>query len=696
MKQIGVAILIILTVVLSVGCSVKPIGGDGDSTFDKTIEVARDEEIKQLKDKMIIEKMTYKEDVLTVIVSYKNELYKYEVPSYQTDFSLEAGEKVEYGDVFVGEVATDNTMQTVETKDIDGYLVGHYYSKVMSPVKSTIVFVDNEMGLHLDLLEIDHVDGAIIRDVYIEEDFSIIYYTIEEKGLLKSYAHELATNTIIYKGDNEHYLIRLNKDDMLLVNREVIDNQVIVSHHITRDTGVTDSLDTTRYDLVISNGIVTDPDTTTYKFGYNIGITDDTIITITQSDLIGEEIIDATGLIVSPGFIDMLGFNLTDTVAKYKITDGVTTNLSLHGCTNDFDWFFNYYEENKPYINYGGAVFAIRLRYELELGAHLEPTEEQIEYMAVRTKEEIEAGALALAFSPEYYPGTTPEEIKAMMAVATQYDIPTHFHTRYSTLTGEKTGIDGLMEVIEYARELDAKVQVMHLHSTGGTGVMDEALEAINEARAEGVRITYDVYPYDSWASNINWQRYSTGWQERYGITYGDLQMAGTSERLTEETFNELREIGGLCIAFAMDEDEMIQALSESYAMVGSDGNIEKESSANNHFRGAGTFSRILGKYVRDEDVFSLMDGIGKMTINSAKHLESISPAMAVRGRIQEGCIADITIFDYRTILDQSTPEKPATESIGIHYVIVSGQIGLDENGLVKEVRAGQPIRSEF
>lgn len=133
-------------------------------------------------------------------------------------------------------------------------------------------------------------------------------------------------------------------------------------------------------------------------------------------------------------------------------------------------------DRNTPYINYGGAIFAIQLRYEAGLGAYSTPNEEQIQYMAERVREEIEAGGVALAFSPEYYPGTTPEEIKAMMSIAAEYNIPTHFHTRYSALTGEHTGLDGVIEVIEYARELDARVQVMHLHSTGGTGHMVEAL----------------------------------------------------------------------------------------------------------------------------------------------------------------------------------------------------------------------------
>ncbi len=360
--------------------------------------------------------------------------------------------------------------------------------------------------------------------------------------------------------------------------------------------------------------------------------------------------------------------------------------------------FFDRYDKYNTHVNYGGAIFAIKIRRERGLSNFGKPSQEDVDYMAERVREEILAGGVALAFSPEYYPGTSAEEIKAMMAVAAEYDIPTHFHARYSSITGEDLGIRGVREVLDYALELDARVQFMHLHSTGGgTGMMDEALAMIDEARAQGAKVTIDLYPYDSWASRLNMQRFRDGWQERYGITYQDLQIAGTSIILNKNTFNTYKAQGSLAIAYAMNENEMLDALSQDYAMVGSDGNIEHETEANNHFRGAGTFSRILGKYVRDENVFSLMDGLSKMTIVSAKHLESVSEAMALRGgRLQEGCIADITVFDYRTVIDQSTAEKPATESQGIVHVLVNGEIGLMDGEFIKSVRAGQPIMSDF
>jgi cytosine/adenosine deaminase-related metal-dependent hydrolase len=692
--KLGVVLLMLIAVT---ACSGTPTGGDSgnDSVFNDVIKPGDNNSSSSQLAATTVINITQIGDTLEILAKTKEGYKLYKGPVGNGLLSLDQGVEV----ILPLKKALIEAPRTSISKTINGYMAGTYYVEAINPSKSTIKFVDEALGQHLDLLEIDHLPNEFITDVVMDSEFSTIVYTkeaISDQVLeVTRFMHNLATNELTIIGDEANYLLVTDDFGLYEVNR-IIKNGILEVGSKTTSAAVNPGEDSKIYDKVISNGIVMDPDTNSIKVGYDIGIMGDTISTITNVALKGEEVIDATGLIVSPGFIDMLGFNLTPTVAKYKITDGVTTNLSLHGCTVHFESWFNSYDSNPPYINYGGAIFAVKIRYERGLGANGTPTEEDIAYMANRVREEIEAGGLTLSFSPEYYPGTTPEEIRAMMAVAAEYDIPTHFHARYSSLTGEFTGIDGVVEVLGYARELNARVQFMHLHSTGGTGAMDEALALINEARAEGVRVTYDIYPYDSWASNIDWQRYRPGWQERYGITYSDLQMAGTTERLTEETFNYYRSVGGLCIAFAMDEGEMVQALSEPYAMVGSDGNIEREDAANNHFRGAGTFSRVLGKYVRDANAFSLMDGLRKMTINGAKHLEPISKDMALRGRLQEGCIADITIFDYRTVLDQSTPEKPATPSAGIHYVIVAGQVGLNEQGVITSQHAGRPIKSSF
>ncbi|WP_453996422.1 amidohydrolase family protein [Bacillus nitroreducens] len=591
----------------------------------------------------------------------------------------------------VSELAFEDSANISNIKFKNGYMEGMLYAKNNQEMKKAeIIFNTTEFNSHMDLLVVNlPSESATVDWVDSTPGLEQIVYTIKDQGKVSAYVHELATNktTQLKNISGDKFLF----DGEQLIGFKSDKDKLLIKMFDYPQTAHEEKHQT--FDIVIKNGIVLDPDKETIKIGYNVGINGDKVAAITKATIQGETEIDAFQKIVSPGFIDMLSFNPNPMAAKFKIGDGVTTNLSMHGCTVDFHGFFNQYEKYPTSVNYGGALFAVRLRYEAGLGNHGTPTQEQIDYMVNRAREEIKKGALSVAFSPEYYPGTSPEEIKAIMKVAKEYGLVTHFHGRHSSITGEHTSIDSVKEVLGYARELEAPVHFMHLHSTGGTGAMDEALALIEEARAEGYQVTYDVYPYDSWATNISFERLAGDWQTRFGITYSDIQVAGTTERLTEETFPIHRARGGQVIVYAMDEKELIQALQVEHSMIGSDATMDSEY---NHPRGAGTFSRFIGRYIRDVDVLPLMEGMKKITIHSARQLEDIAPAMATRGRLDIGATADITIFDYNEIIDTSTAEKPASLSKGIEYVIVSGKIAKDESGVLTHVKNGQPIKGVF
>ncbi|OZM57049.1 hypothetical protein CIB95_09790 [Lottiidibacillus patelloidae] len=596
----------------------------------------------------------------------------------------------------VKEIFVEGNEKISNIKYKDGYMEGMFYAKTNSQEKKAEIILNTLVfDSHMDVLVVDlPTEESFISWIDVTEDIENVVYTITNGSKHTTYIHKLATNETKMVDETEKEAKFILNDKLLYrVATEqpkggFVTSEVPYTFAIENETN-----DELTYDVVISNGIVVDPETETMKFGYNIGILGDEIAKISKEQLNGVEEIDASHKIVSPGFIDMLSFNPNLMAAKFKIGDGVTTNLSMHGGTSDFDNFFSQYTRYPTLVNVGGSLYAIRLRYEQGLGNHGTPTQEQIEKMAQRAREEIQKGALAVSFSPEYYPGTTSEEIKAIMKVAKEYGIPTHFHGRYSAITGENTSIDTVKEVLGYARELDAPVHFMHLHSTGGTGAMDEAIAMIEEARAEGYQVTFDIYAYDSWATNIAFERMSGDWQTRFGITYSDIQVAGTTERLTEETFNEMRKKGGIIIVHAMDEEEVIQAMQVPHSMIGSDSIIDivKE-----HPRGAGNFARFLGHYVRDKDIVPFMLGLQKVTYLNAKHLEKFTPSMQTRGRINVGATADITIFDYNEILDTATPENPASYSAGIEYVLVSGKIIKDHETIYDNVRNGKIIKAEF
>jgi dihydroorotase len=164
-----------------------------------------------------------------------------------------------------------------------------------------------------------------------------------------------------------------------------------------------------------------------------------------------------------------------------------------------------------------------------------------------------------------------------------------------------------------------------------------------------------------------------------------------TGERLTEKTFAERRQQGGTVITFTMREEDVDQAIAAPDVMVASDGWI---TNGKGHPRAAGTYARVLGVYVRERKVLTLMQALHKISYMPAKRLESFTPVMKRKGRIQVGADADIAIFDPATVIDRSTYQNPAQYSTGIKHVLVNGVVVVQDEKLAEGVFPGQPILS--
>ena len=451
--------------------------------------------------------------------------------------------------------------------------------------------------------------------------------------------------------------------------------------------------DNEEYDIVIKNGTIFNPSTDHELKGYNLGIRGEKIVRITKGNIFGKEEIDATGLYVSPGFIDLISYDPNSVGIKLKILDGVTSNLAMHGGTEDAEKWYNAWEKNGVLTNFGASSFVTRLRWPIVgYGVDAEMTDpEDIEKLVEANRKNIEAGALGISFSFEYVPGIK-HEIVPLLNLAKEYNVPTFYHLRYSD--GDR-GLEGIQEVIDYGKEIGAIIHIMHINSTGGTFHMEEALEMVEKARKDGLDITACVYPYDYWATYIDSARFRPGWQDRFRIDYNDLQIGGTDTRITVETFADYRTQHLLVAAHgSMPEEELIMSLEDPHIMIGSDTIIEP--SGNNHPRGAGTYSRIFGKYVRDEKVLSTMDAIKKVSYFPAKRMESSAPQMRYKGRIEIGADADITIFNPNTIIDKATVKNTSEPSIGVEYVIINGKLIKNKDGIISGVHPGKPIKSYF
>lgn len=448
-----------------------------------------------------------------------------------------------------------------------------------------------------------------------------------------------------------------------------------------------------RFDIVIRNGRVMDPERRLDSV-MNVGIVGGTIRAITNDALDGARVIEATGMVVAPGFIDILSYDPIEPGVWTKIGDGVTTALAMHGGTADPDRWYAAYAKQRPPVNYGASFFYNEARARMVKDRYRPATGEARGTLLARAESALRRGALGVSFALEYVPGTASEEILPVMSLAAKYSLPVFFHARYSDMEEPGTNLDGLREIIGYARATHAAVHIDHINSTGGTFSMPRSLAMIDSGRSGGLDITACIYPYPYWATYLNSARFDAGWQDRFHISYGDLQLGGSSDRLTRETFLENRRLGKLAVAYAIPDEDNRTALRASYVMIGSDAILEP--GYNNHPRASGTFSRTIAVYVREQKIISLMDAIAKMTILPAHRMESASESMKRKGRLQVGADADVVVFDAARIRDRATVEHPEERSEGIHYVLVGGKVVLDGSGLHRNVRNGSAIRGKF
>ena len=452
------------------------------------------------------------------------------------------------------------------------------------------------------------------------------------------------------------------------------------------------------FDLVILNGRVIDPESRSDSVR-NLGISNGTIKVITTSKLAGRNVIDARGLVVSPGFIDLHQHGQDDENYRFKAMDGVTSALELEVGTGDVDgWYAQ--REQKSLINYGVSAGHLAAR----MAAMHEPitflptgdaarraaTDAEIAEMKQRLEEGLRQGAVAVGFGIQYTPNASRWEILEMFRVAAKYGASCHVHMRHAGVREPGSSIQALEEVISAAAITGAPLHVVHIHSTGGPAT-PKLLQMIGEAKSRGLDVTTECYPYIAGMTDIKSAIFDEGWQEVFNIDYKDLQWAATGERLTKESFERYRKTGGMVAVFSMTEEVVTTAIRSPLTMIASDGILDK---GKGHPRIAGTYTRVLGNYVREKGALTLMDALTKMTLLPAQRLERRVPSMKNKGRIRIGADADLTIFDPNSIIDRATFQDPAQYATGIRFVLVNGIAVVKDGELQPNVHPGHPIRA--
>ncbi len=310
--------------------------------------------------------------------------------------------------------------------------------------------------------------------------------------------------------------------------------------------------------------------------------------------------------------------------------------------------------------------------------AKREATDDEIAEMKAAVSRGLDQGAIGVGFGIAYTAQATRWEIAEMFDVAGRAGAPAYVHLRGGDAIG------AFEEVLALAVTTGAPLHVVHAQSTGGRQT-PRLLQLLGRARARGVDVTTEMYPYTASATRIESALYD-GWEQFPDSRFQTLLWPATGERLTRESFAKYRAQGRTVVSFGNTEDVVQGAVRDPLTMIASDG-------GRSHPRGAGTFARVLGRYVRESGALSLMEALGKMTLMPAQRLEGRVPAARSKGRIRVGADADITVFDPAEIIDEATYEAPTRPSAGIVHVLVGGVPVVHQGRMLENARAGGPVR---
>lgn len=477
------------------------------------------------------------------------------------------------------------------------------------------------------------------------------------------------------------------------------------------------------FTLVLQNGRVIDPETGIDAV-LNVGLKGDTIARITTEQLDGEQVIDVSNLVVAPGFIDLHSHTPTRLGQQYQVRDGVTTALELEAGAYPVDEF-GYHLQGGSIVNYGASAAYGNMRNELMHGirqAHMidpgqaqdeqgrwVPLREELDHqITANTKiadaderrrlkamlnEGLDQGGIGIGLPLDYYSeGIDSDELRALFEVAAERQATIFVHIR----RGVNGDPSGLYEVLGLVRQTGAAVHVCHI-THNAMGNLELFLREIRNAREDGFDVTTELLPYTAGSTSIGAAVFGRDWRTIFNIDYGDVEWAATGERFNKEMWEEYRAKfpNGQVVHHYLDEAWNRRAVVEPGLMVVSDllPMFTEQSKVAPH---NGAFARLLGHYARNQELLSLTEALGKITLLPARRLENMAPAFRRKGRMQEGMDADITVFDPDTVIDRATYRDPYQPSAGIPLVIVNGTVVVSEGSLVEGALPGRRLLGEL
>ncbi len=488
-------------------------------------------------------------------------------------------------------------------------------------------------------------------------------------------------------------------------------------------------------DLLLRGGRVVDPGTGTDAVR-DVLVHDGTVAQV-GADLPAPEgatVLDATGLLVGPGFVDLHSHVHTVAGQRLQAFDGVTTTLDLESGLMPLERAYREAAEQGRPLHYGfsaswgGAraqvlagieqdadiVTSLAVLSDLRWQATSTPTQRDAWIELLRR--EIGAGGLGIGVLMGYAPRSDPEEYLAVARLAAEAGVPTFTHVRELVEADPTTPYDGAEELVRAAAETGAAMHHCHVNSTSRRHV-DRVLDGITRAREAGSRVTVEAYPYGAGSTGVGAFFLSPERLPSWGLTPSSLVLLPSGERIADEArLRQVRETapGTPCIVEFLDEDDphdralLRSSLAYPDAIVASDampvfwndGTHDSRQwplppGGSTHPRTSGTFARSLRTMVRETGTWTWLEAFRRCAWLPARVLDDVAPAVRAKGHLSVGADADVVVLDPATVTDAATYLDPTRPSVGVRHLLVAGTPVVRDGELVQDAYPGRPVRGE-
>ncbi|MDX2159557.1 MAG: amidohydrolase family protein [Hyphomicrobiaceae bacterium] len=490
------------------------------------------------------------------------------------------------------------------------------------------------------------------------------------------------------------------------------------------------------YDLLIRGGRVIDPESG-HDAVADVAINAGLIVAVGRDVGEAARVIEAGGLVVAPGFIDLHAHGQSLPADRMQAFDGVTTTLELElGVWPVARWYDEQARVGRT-LNYGastGWVFArIGAMTSQQVEANIEgmgramrdprwssaaASATEAEEIIARVRRGLDDGGLGIGFPNAYVPGAGAKEMSALCRVAAGVNAPTFTHIAYMSNVDPRSSIEAYTRLIGFAGSTGAHMHICHFNSTSLQDV-EHAAELVRTAQAQGLKVTVEAYPYGVGSTVVGAAFFTDPeFPDRTGGGYDTIELLQSRQRLAsrdELLAAQAKDPGSLILWHFLDVDitprhrdlldvsvlfpggaiasDAIAWMIDGTAYTGDawplpDGVVS-------HPRSAGTFTRFLSRWVRDRQTMPLIEGLRKCTLIPAEILEASTPQMRRKARIKVGCDADLIIFDYDQLQDMAEFSAMNRPARGMRHVLVNGEAVIADGHLRLNARPGRPVRRE-